>query len=197
MTSKQPRSDSERAGGHAYPLRDDYTAAARLNFQFFLWKESLRFNIHPTIPLPKHAWIADVATGTIIWLIDLAKEVDDSHLDGFDIVLDQAPPRQWLPVNIELRTWDIFSEVPHAFMEKYDIVHVRLLLFVVKDSDPCPILRNLIKMLKPGGYLQWDDYDSVNACVKTVDESLKVPAFHELFKMFSDRKYDQRAQQFK
>lgn len=37
----------------------------RLNLQFFLWKDTLQFNLHPEIPAPKvNARIADVAMGT-------------------------------------------------------------------------------------------------------------------------------------
>ena len=191
MTSNQHASDFHKADERGYVLGRDHAAAARLNFQFYLWKESLQFNIHPSIPIPKQAWIADVATGTAIWLTDLAREVNDAHLDGFDLELEQAPPSQWLPASIKLRTWNIFNEVPAAFLEKYDIVHVRLLVLVVQNSDPRPILRNLIKMLKPGGYLQWDDLDSVHACVRTVDESLQIPALRQLHKMmYSDGKHD-------
>ena len=37
----------------------------RLNLQFFLWKNTLQFNLHPQIPvLGSSARIADIATGT-------------------------------------------------------------------------------------------------------------------------------------
>ncbi|KAF1975877.1 hypothetical protein BU23DRAFT_69655 [Bimuria novae-zelandiae CBS 107.79] len=42
---------------------------------------------------------------------------------------------------------------------RYDIVHVRLVIFVVRNHDPRDIIRNLMKLLKPGGWLQWDKLD--------------------------------------
>lgn len=82
-----------------------------------------------------------------VWLTDLSSQLPAStQLDGFDIVISQAPPKDWLPANVTIRQWDIFTDVAEEFVEKYDIVHVRLLVFVLK-GDPIPILRNLLKML--------------------------------------------------
>lgn len=50
-----------------YMLDRSYTAASRLNYQFYLWKDTLRFNLHPSIQLPKDestpVRIADLALG--------------------------------------------------------------------------------------------------------------------------------------
>ena len=108
--------------------------------------------------------IADVGTGTgyghlnnisipyltarpRIWLIDLNRQLPLSCLDGFDISADQYPPKEWLPANLSLETLDIHKEIPEELKGKYDIVHVRLFLTVVKNDDPLPILKNLMDML--------------------------------------------------
>ena len=135
-------------------LGRSYAAASRLNLQHFLWKESLHFNLHPSIPIPEAAFIAEVAAGTKLLLIDVAREHPNARLDGFDIDISQAPPREWLATNITLKTWNIFDDVQEHMIGIYDVVHVRLVAIVVQESDPRPILRNLIRMLKPGGYIQ-------------------------------------------
>ena len=191
MAESNMRPDFNMADGCGYMLERNYAAASRLNFQFYLWKESLKFNIHPQIPVPKEPRIADVATGTAIWLIDLARELPSARLDGFDIKLDQAPPPQWLPSRVKLRTWNVFEDVPDEMLGVYDVVHVRLLVLVVEDSNPRPILGNLSKMLKPGGYLQWDDLNYPDTCVRVVDDSLLTPALHELRRMvYSQGRHD-------
>ena len=104
--------------------------------------------------------IADLATGTAIWALDIAQTFTSAHIDGFDIDLQQCPPAEWLPSNVTLREWDIFSStISPALESTYDVVHIRLLLLVVQDNDPRPVLRNALRMLKPGGYLQWDELD--------------------------------------
>lgn len=85
-----------------------------------------------------------------VWLTDLSRHLaTTAQLDGFDVDTSQAPPREWLPPNVNIRTWDIFTDVPDELVEQYDVVHVKLLVFVVK-GDPIPILRNLIRMLSTG-----------------------------------------------
>lgn len=180
--------DFHMADGRGYMLNRNHAASARLNFQHYLWKASLKFNIHPSIPKPgQEAHIADVATGTAIWLAEAAHELPNAQLDGFDIDLTQAPPKEWLPPNTQLRYWNVFDSIPDDLQGKYDIVHVRLLVLVVENSDPRPIIRNLVKMLKPGGYLQWDDLNYPGTHVKAIDKSLQTPALQELRDMVYSR----------
>jgi SAM-dependent methyltransferase len=149
-----------------YMLDRSYTAASRLNYQFYLWKDSLQFNLHPSIQLPEEdstpVRIADLATGTAIWLLDLLRDpavtrYTSIRLDGFDIDLANAPLPEWLPTPITLRQLSIFETVPSELHGKYDVVHLRLLVLVVQNSDPLPIINQAHQMLKPGGYIQWDD----------------------------------------
>ncbi|GIJ84793.1 hypothetical protein Asppvi_003644 [Aspergillus pseudoviridinutans] len=149
-----------------YMLDRSYTAASRLNYQFYLWKDTLQFNLHQSIQLPKSdstpIRIADLATGTGIWLLDLLRDpvvtqYTSIRLDGFDIDLTNAPPPEWLPSPITLRQLNIFDNIPSYLRGKYDVVHLRLLVLVVQNSDPLPIIHKVHQMLKPGGYIQWDD----------------------------------------
>ena len=78
------------------------------------------------------------------------------------------------------------------FVEYFDVVHVRLITVVVRENDPRPILSSLAKLLskstlfqyvliceaqltrdyfchaEPGGYLQWDEVDTIGCSIKTV-----------------------------
>ncbi|KAI0528428.1 hypothetical protein GGR58DRAFT_320518 [Xylaria digitata] len=152
-----------------YALMRDCDASSRLTAQHYLWKNLLGYLIHPDIPTRgDDLKIADVATGNGIWLQDLAETTPFStELHGFDISLDQVGPKPWLQANIRMHTWNIFEEPPSQFLEYFDIVHVRLITVVVKNNDPRPILKNLTKLLKPGGYLQWDEVDTIGCSIKT------------------------------
>lgn len=187
MALSQEGLDFNLADGHDYMLGRSYAAALRLNFQHYLWKESLHFCLHPSISVPVEARIADVATGTAIWLTDVARRYPTARLDGFDIDTSQAPPKQWLPSNTTVKMWNIFDDVPEQMIGVYDVVHVRLLVLVVQGSDPRNIIRNLLRMLKPGGYLQWDELNYPGTCVKTSNSSLHTPALHELREMVYSR----------
>lgn len=170
----------KQADGHGYMLGRSYAAASRLNLQHYLWKEALGFNIHPSVQLPEDPVIAELAVGTGIWMTDVAREHPTAQLDGFDIDLSQAPHPNWLPVNVKLRQWNMLEDVPSELVGKYDLVHTRLLVLVVSGIDTTPFLRNLLKLLKPGGYLQWDELDCVNMRVKYADPSVPAPALEAL-----------------
>lgn len=145
-------------GNDTYILGRSHASSSRLNLSHFLWKQVLGFNIHPRIPTTGSPRVVDIATGTAIWPLDVASELGDAQIDGFDVKLDQCPPDYFMP-RIRLGTWNIFEEPPEHLIGKYDIVNIRLVVFVVKNNDPKPIIKNLLKILKPGGYLQWCELD--------------------------------------
>ncbi|GKZ51908.1 hypothetical protein AbraIFM66951_008159 [Aspergillus brasiliensis] len=187
------------ADGNGYMLESDYAAACRLNLQVYLWKKSLKFTLHPSIPLlpdnvsPRALRIADIATGTALWLLDLSEELPplSAQLDGFDIDLSKAPNSKWLPTNICLGQWNIFDPVPDHMLGRYDVVHLRLLILVVQDSDPLPIMRNVYRMLKPGGYIQWDELNYPDTHVVKVNPGTKTPAFDKLLEfVYSNGRHD-------
>ncbi|KAL2845822.1 hypothetical protein BJX68DRAFT_269020 [Aspergillus pseudodeflectus] len=152
MSSTRPQDD--------YLLSRDYVDCDRLNLQHSLWTKIFGYLLHPCIDtLSPTLAIADIGTGTASWLTDLSAQLPATcHLDGFDMDTSQAPPKEWLPANVCLHEWDVFTDLPEHLIGRYDVVHVRLLVFVVK-GDPTGILRRLVRMLKPGGWLQWSEPD--------------------------------------
>ena len=121
VLSAKPQEQAE----DVYALGRDYKAAVRLNYQQYLWRESLGYNLHPLItqdilptinrnttvsaePIQASAQaapllIADIACGTASWLRAIAQELSQDHpveLHGYAISLAQCPPQQWLPQTI-------------------------------------------------------------------------------------------------
>ena len=118
-----------------YLLNRGYAVTSRLNLQIDLWKRCLHFNSHPSIRLPgDKPCIADVATGTALWLVDVAQEIPSSQCDGFDIDLIQYPPAERLPSNVQVRARDMPGEVPEDMVGTYDLVHVRLILLAIQSE---------------------------------------------------------------
>ena len=187
-----------------YVLGRDFKSASRLNYQHYLWYETLHFNLHPlaadhlrqqptsyqedttnsVIPRRK---IADIACGSGAWVRDMAHRRPDILLDGFDINLAQCPPEKWLPSNIRLRKWDLFSEPPTELLGCYDVVHTRLIFTVVRNEDARPIIRNLMRLLKPGGYLQWDEIDVEHSFMMRVEPGLKAPVLEGMLAQLTQK----------
>jgi hypothetical protein len=131
-----------------YVLKRDYAASARLNLQHYQHKQCLGYLLHPSIPLKPGYHIADVATGTGVWLLDLAGQIaGNCVLEGWDISDAQFPHESSLPENVKFGIFDATAGVPERLEERYDIIHVGLLALVVKNGDPSVWIQNLLKML--------------------------------------------------
>lgn len=90
-------------------------------------------------------YLTDSATSN--WLTHVHRELPHARLDGFDSSLEQFPPKGWWPPNVTLEYLDALKPIPQELHGKYDIVHVRLFLFVIQNGDPRPLLDNAMHML--------------------------------------------------
>ncbi|KAK8101519.1 S-adenosyl-L-methionine-dependent methyltransferase [Apiospora kogelbergensis] len=169
-----------------YPLARDYIDFTRLNLQHHLWKDIFGYSLSPKIPRDKEFLkVADVGTGTGVWLLDLHSQLDPSiktELVGLDVDIGQVGPKEWLPENLSLRQWSVFDEPPADLAGTFDIVNVRLIVFVI-DQDPVPVLRNLMKLLKPGGHLQWCEIDLESQHVETIAPGIATDCLEAVQKM--------------
>ncbi|KAI4263240.1 MAG: hypothetical protein L6R42_001607 [Xanthoria sp. 1 TBL-2021] len=84
-----------------------------------------------------------------------------------------------------MHQWDIFQPPPAEFMGSFDVVHVRHLHLVVKDNDVVSIVKNLRALLKPNGYLQWDEVNPEAKYIAKTDPAVSTRALDNLFMKFS------------
>ncbi|KAF4988251.1 hypothetical protein FGRMN_9875 [Fusarium graminum] len=135
----------------------------RLSIQHECWWKVTKTLIPPNIKshldsLGRPPAVADVGTGTGIWLRDFANEVDSgARLDGFDIDNSKFLPSGDLPENVKLSLGDVFEPISKDLVGQYDLVHVRLLMVALKAGDWEPVAKNLMSLLRPGGYILWDE----------------------------------------
>ncbi|KAJ5833059.1 hypothetical protein N7474_001370 [Penicillium riverlandense] len=125
-----------------------------------LLKVSQNTLIHPSIPKDSVLSVADIATGTGIWLKDVSQMLENSHIrryyHGFDISPEQFPKD---PGSIAFSVHDITKPFPKEHWNRYDLVHVRLLVVALEESEYKAAVSNLYTILKPGGFLQWEEVD--------------------------------------
>lgn len=69
-----------------------------------------------------------------------------AQLEGYDISTEQFPPREWLPENVSLSQLDVLKPIPKELVEKFDVIHLGIVVAVVNDN-PHPLLENILKML--------------------------------------------------
>ncbi|KAL2862418.1 class I SAM-dependent methyltransferase [Aspergillus lucknowensis] len=141
-----------------YLLAWDYPEAVRLESQHLLWKLHTGYTLHPSIPITDDMSIADLGPGTGIWALELASELPaTAHITGYDFSDLSFPVNDYWPENVSLEILNCLGEIPDNLVAQFDVVHLRMWAFVIRGNDPSTLIRNAVKMLKPGGYLQWED----------------------------------------
>ncbi|KAH7319071.1 hypothetical protein BKA65DRAFT_482595 [Rhexocercosporidium sp. MPI-PUGE-AT-0058] len=121
--------------------------------------------IHPSIPKDRIVRIADIATGTGIWLQDLSTILSKTPASsnaprqyvGFDISHDFFPKEH--SDDFSYVQHNVLRSFPDEHLGKYDLVHVRLLIAALKEDEIPIALENVLELLAPGGYIQWDEWD--------------------------------------
>ncbi|KAI0399833.1 S-adenosyl-L-methionine-dependent methyltransferase [Xylaria palmicola] len=147
------------------PARN-FRSSARLHLQHFLIQNTLGYLLEPTIeesiadiqPLK----VADLGCGNGIWLTELhsylTKNNASAQLDGFDINPINFPHTDYLPSTVSLQQLDILAKpLPAELVGTYDVVHIRAFVSVIPNADLTPVLSTAFELLKPGGYLQWEE----------------------------------------
>ena len=146
-----------------YMLPRDNEESKRLNSQHtFMLNLSNERLIHPSIPCKDLRAVADVATGTGVWLREVAasqvitRQTDDSTkraFTGFDISPQQFPSVADLTPGVEFVVHDMTEPFPQYYHEKFDLVNVRLVSYVVKALDLEKVVRNVLQILRKKFFL--------------------------------------------
>ncbi|KAI2474921.1 Methyltransferase domain protein [Pyrenophora tritici-repentis] len=150
-----------------------------------LWVELFGYLTHPNIRLLEKAHssteskplrVADVGTGTAIWLTDLgARLPHDVQLDGLDVSFNAATSKL-AASQCYLEELGYQGTAPAELIGAYDLVHIRNFAFVLQDAEIPSILDKLIALLKPGGYIQWGEPDVASFRIEKTEASNKVEA---------------------
>ncbi|EFZ04275.2 LaeA-like methyltransferase [Metarhizium robertsii ARSEF 23] len=123
--------------------------------------------LHRSIPRDQIKRIADVGTGTGIWLQQASRSLNtaataDSEAPpvacvGFDISDAHFPsaPRE----NMTFVKHDMLKPFPQEYRGTFDLVHLRLMVLALKKEQIATAAENAAALLKPGGYVQWSEVE--------------------------------------
>ncbi|RDA90835.1 hypothetical protein CP533_1557 [Ophiocordyceps camponoti-saundersi (nom. inval.)] len=145
----------------------------RLDAQHLLWTMYQGHVLPPDIPVREDMKIAELGAGTGIWLMDLSRRLPPSvKLDGYDISDKMFPCRNQWPANVTLSKLDSKGHLPPSLMGQYDVVHIRMWATILNSTEVNDFIRGVKKMLKPGGYIFWEDADFEHFTVAPESEDL-------------------------
>ncbi|KAI0131210.1 hypothetical protein F4814DRAFT_445352 [Daldinia grandis] len=141
-----------------------HVAYGRLDDQFDIVTENIGYLLHPSVvaALPENPRIADIATVTGRFLLRVRELYPNATLEGLDISPALFPPKSRLSSNVALTLLDIKQPVPEELHSKFDVVHVRMIVAGMLPNDWASAVDNLTRMLKPGGFLQWEECDFIS-----------------------------------
>lgn len=77
---------------------------------------------------------------------------------ALDMNLSTQPDPGCLPSCVTSRQFNLFDPPANNLMEVFDVINIQLVFMFVNDTRIQPVLKNIMQMLKPGGYLQFSDY---------------------------------------
>ncbi|KAK8075451.1 hypothetical protein PG997_010114 [Apiospora hydei] len=141
------------------PARN-FRTSARLHMQHSLCQKTIGYLLDPTLPRGSPLRVADLGCGNGAWLCDLhdefAKAGVSAQLDGYDINPVNFPAPAFLPSTVHLKQLDLLKPC-EELTGLYDIVHVRAFGSTLAKTGVAPLLSVVLALLKPGGYLQWEE----------------------------------------
>lgn len=121
----------------AYMLERDHNESIRLEEQSSILHALFhRRLLHSSIPRDTLHAVADVGTGTGVWMRELQQELDSKpgnqsvQFVGFDSSGDQFPLQR--PSNHEYLVHDAVRAFPEEYHNTFDLVHVRFLSYGIK-----------------------------------------------------------------
>ncbi|XP_006458606.1 hypothetical protein AGABI2DRAFT_176879 [Agaricus bisporus var. bisporus H97] len=141
--------------GSVYALPHDQGEHSRLTKLHKLFLRILDHKIlHAPVELQDDDWVLETATGTGIWIQDLAKVTSTKpQYIGIDIESNLFPQASTLPSNIRFETQSVL-DLPKEWTNKFTLVHQRLLSSGLRRHEWEPAVKELYRVVKPGGWVQ-------------------------------------------
>jgi len=145
-----------------YLLPRNLSERERLNGQHIYLKKFAyddRLVYDQNVLLGEGSSVLDSGTGTVAWLLDLAKEVPQSvELVGVDVSANNFPDAGTLPGNVHLSLASA-TDLPKEWTNKFDLVNQRFMISALLEVEWPKVLSEIFRVLKPGATVQLCELD--------------------------------------
>lgn len=103
-----------------------------------------------TIPFEDGAKILDLGCGPGTWVMDVATEFPSSEFIGVDMC--DIFPNNIRPANVTFQIGNVLEGL--AFEDNtFDMVNLRMFILAFKTEEWAPVLKEIKRVLKPGGFI--------------------------------------------
>ncbi|KAJ3130542.1 hypothetical protein HK098_000107 [Nowakowskiella sp. JEL0407] len=138
-----------------YPLPADIQEQDRLELQHLLYRYAFNELFH--MPLhdrmkKEEVLLLDIGCGPGSWMRDVAESFPLAQLYGVDMAQSLFEGVEVLP-NMQFFTGDVMGRLPFED-NTFDGVFQRLLIFALPKDKWDYVMNELVRVLKPGGYLE-------------------------------------------
>ncbi|KAI8801405.1 S-adenosyl-L-methionine-dependent methyltransferase [Cladochytrium replicatum] len=175
-----------------YVLPDDVMEGNRLNMQHHLIRMVFNGNNHQFVPkeqLERGMKVLDVGCGTAIWLSEMYRDFPTGEYHGVDITTTAwSDVFLRLGAQISLIRANVLERLPYPD-NTFDYVHQQALIAGIPSNMWPQVISELVRVLKPGGYLDLSEADPLPLMAPTP----RAERFHEMIEnMFKARNLDFR-----
>ncbi|KAI5117084.1 hypothetical protein M0805_009488 [Coniferiporia weirii] len=143
--------------GATYILPSDEEEAKRLRLQHKVLKVAYEGKVLlPPFKDQSSYFVLDSGAGPAIWLLDACSRLSSTAiLHGIDIESRLFPPSY--PPNISFSIASV-TALPEEWTNKFDFVHQRLLMAALKRNEWPVALKQIFRVLSPGGWVQLGEF---------------------------------------
>lgn len=131
----------------AYVLPRHPSEVDRLDVLHYATKAALQSNY--MAPVEEPGLILDVGCGTGQWAYEMCAEFPEAEVVGFDL----EPSKPGAPSNYRFVRGNLLQGLPFA-AGSFDYIHQRLLVSGVPVRDWLPVVADVIRALRPGGWIE-------------------------------------------
>jgi ubiquinone/menaquinone biosynthesis C-methylase UbiE len=147
----ETRGDRLHRADAPYVLPSDEQEINRLDFQHYMLRHTLRGNYAAPIIDPRD--ILDVGSGTGRWALEMADIFPQANVLGVDLTPPSPDNQVQMPDNLAFTQGNILEEMNFAD-GSFDFVHMRLLIFAIPEERWPDVVRELVRVTRPGGWVE-------------------------------------------
>ncbi|KAI8352472.1 S-adenosyl-L-methionine-dependent methyltransferase [Choanephora cucurbitarum] len=142
----------------AYLLPTDDDEADRVHQQHWILRYALQCNYQAPVSdrLTEGIVVLDSGCGPATWTFEMGEQYPNSKFFGVDAAA--VFPENIKPANVEFAIGNIGNRIPYPD-NTFDYIHQRLLVFGMTYDDWENGLKELYRVLKPGGYIELAEPD--------------------------------------